>query len=80
MRVAESLRKSMESREIVNKATNKGMGRVTLSVGVAEYSPGESIADMVKRADAALYQAKRTGRNKVAEAEPAPPLAEPIQA
>jgi diguanylate cyclase (GGDEF)-like protein len=35
----------------------------TCSVGLAEWSPGESAADLVARADAALYEAKRTGRD-----------------
>lgn len=43
--------------------------RVTCSFGVAEYNPGESTADMLKRADVALYQAKHEGRNKVVLAE-----------
>ena len=38
---------------------------ITLSVGVARYVPGESVADLIKRADAGLYTAKRTGRNRV---------------
>ena len=35
----------------------------TCSVGLAEWSPGESDADVVARADAALYAAKRAGRD-----------------
>ena len=35
----------------------------TCSVGLAEWSPGESVADLVARADAALYEAKRAGRD-----------------
>ena len=35
----------------------------TCSVGLAEWSPGESAADLVERADAALYEAKRAGRD-----------------
>lgn len=38
---------------------------ITLSAGVAEYLPGESIADTLRRADDALYFAKQTGRNRV---------------
>jgi diguanylate cyclase (GGDEF)-like protein len=39
---------------------------VTLSAGVAEFVPGESVADTLQRADEALYLAKQTGRNRVA--------------
>lgn len=37
----------------------------TFSAGLAEYSPGESLGDFVERTDAALYRAKRLGRNRV---------------
>ncbi|GEO80461.1 biofilm regulation diguanylate cyclase SiaD [Pararhodospirillum oryzae] len=39
---------------------------VTISLGVTEYRPGESLDDTLRRADAALYQAKDDGRNRVA--------------
>jgi len=39
--------------------------RVTFSAGVAGVLPGESLEDVVVRADAALYEAKRTGRDRV---------------
>jgi diguanylate cyclase (GGDEF)-like protein len=42
-------------------------GRVTASAGAVALVPveGESIADLVQRADEALYEAKEKGRNKV---------------
>lgn len=40
---------------------------VTVSIGVAASLPEESAADLVKRADQGLYQAKYAGRNRVCE-------------
>ncbi|QIL21398.1 GGDEF domain-containing protein [Thermomonas sp. HDW16] len=37
---------------------------LTASVGVAEWRPGESLSDLLHRADIALLTAKRTGRNR----------------
>jgi diguanylate cyclase len=39
--------------------------RYTASIGIAELAPGDSPADLVKRADEALYEAKRKGKNRV---------------
>lgn len=41
-------------------------GRLTVSIGLAFYpSSARTCADLVRRADAALYEAKRTARNRV---------------
>ncbi|PWK92687.1 GGDEF domain-containing protein [Fulvimonas soli] len=46
--------------------------RLTVSVGVAVAAPGErDVAAVLKRADAALYAAKRAGRNRVMSADDA---------
>ncbi len=39
--------------------------RFTVSMGIAQCTPGETPDSWVKRADAALYESKNTGRNKV---------------
>jgi PleD family two-component response regulator len=39
--------------------------RMTLSIGVAEWSAGDTPESLRERADAALYEAKRLGRNRV---------------
>jgi diguanylate cyclase (GGDEF)-like protein len=40
-------------------------GRITMSIGVAEHLPSESAANLVRRADQALYEAKARGRNQI---------------
>jgi diguanylate cyclase (GGDEF)-like protein len=42
--------------------------KVTLSAGVAEYQRGESVKELIARADAALYTAKDRGRDQVVSA------------
>jgi diguanylate cyclase (GGDEF)-like protein len=46
--------------------TNGGhLPSVTISVGVATLQPGDGVSSLFARADAALYRAKRAGRNRV---------------
>ena len=42
---------------------------VTVSSGVAQRRPGETAAELMERADAALYVSKRAGRNRTTSAE-----------
>ena len=42
---------------------------VTISLGVAEYLPGESLETLLNRVDQALYQAKHTGKDRVCLAQ-----------
>jgi GGDEF domain-containing protein len=64
-RVAERLRSAVENLQIAHSASP--LGFVTISVGATSTVPaeGESAQQLVERADAALYEAKRRGRNVV---------------
>ncbi len=60
---AERLRSTVSSDRI---ATMAGPLSVTVSIGVAAQHPSDTtVADVLGRADAALYRAKREGRNRV---------------
>ncbi len=59
---AERLRASVEDHNWEHYA--KGVA-VTISLGVAQHRRGESMAQWLRRADSALYSAKRAGRNRV---------------
>jgi diguanylate cyclase len=66
--VGNALRKAVATKDVINRATGEKLARITMSVGVAEYAPGEEVNDLIERADAALYTAKHNGRNQVAAA------------
>lgn len=58
-RVAEDLRQRLAQAELMAGET------ITVSIGVAALRPGQSADAWVQAADAALYEAKRSGRNRV---------------
>ena len=63
--VAENIRKSIEAGKLIRSDTRKSIGTTTVSLGVAQYSPGEANEDYIGRADEALYYSKNNGRNRV---------------
>jgi two-component system cell cycle response regulator len=66
--VAERLRRSIAGEPFAIDRGNKRIG-VTISIGLATLErKGEPIADVLKRADVALYRAKHDGRNRVVSA------------
>lgn len=59
LQIAESIRAA------VARITIPGLPRFTVSIGVARHNQGETIDELFKRVDDALYRAKNDGRNKV---------------
>lgn len=61
--IAKRIQSALSMRNIEHMAsyvTNK----VTVSIGIAEWSPGLTASQLVSRADSALYYAKNSGRNQ----------------
>lgn len=56
---AEKIRREAES------IYHLGVGKVTISIGVAERHKDETLDSWFKRADRALYRAKKEGRNRI---------------
>lgn len=63
-RIGERLRKAIASKRF-NVGSGGGLA-VTISAGIAMLNAaGDKVEDILKRADQALYQAKREGRNRI---------------
>lgn len=63
MMLAESIRAIIEAQRVPGDDGQEL--RVTMSLGVAEYNPGEDLSGFIDRADACLYTSKERGRNCV---------------
>jgi diguanylate cyclase (GGDEF)-like protein len=66
--IAEDLRLRLAERPF---ETSKGAITLTCSIGVSEGGPGDTVDELLRRADVALYDAKIAGRNRVVGAHPA---------
>lgn len=74
--VAQRLLAAIEALELDGIATGLV---VTASLGVAEFLPADNdFAQVLQRADAALYRAKRNGRNRIECDDGARPAGEPV--
>lgn len=60
--LAERIRKSVQDRVYDHGELHL---RLTVTLGVSSVEKGDSVSEVIKRADEALYQGKRSGRNRV---------------
>lgn len=63
--LANDLRTAVSSKKLVKRSTGENVGKITMSFGVALYTPREDAMTYINRADEALYAAKNAGRNQV---------------
>jgi diguanylate cyclase len=62
--VAENIRSIVSSARIIG-ADGESIGMVTVSVGISRGQAGETLLQLLGRADAAMYKAKEKGRDRV---------------
>jgi diguanylate cyclase len=63
--IAQELLRRVRARTLSRKSSGELIKHITLSAGVALLRPGERAEALLRRADAALYEAKRAGRDRV---------------
>ncbi|MCP4933573.1 MAG: GGDEF domain-containing protein [bacterium] len=75
--VAEQIREAIAAKELFKRSTGENLGRLTVSIGIAQAAPDDIPATLIERSDKALYRAKDTGRDRC---EIAPdPMMEQVQ-
>jgi diguanylate cyclase len=66
--LAEAVRLKTRAMKIRDRRTQEVVLAVSLSAGVAVFKPGDDAQALIERADAALYQSKQAGRDRVTAA------------
>nr|WP_184424796.1 GGDEF domain-containing protein [Thalassotalea piscium] len=62
--LAEKIRASVEKLKLLQKHTNTYLPTISVSLGIAELNEKESWESLFDKADRAMYQAKKLGRNR----------------
>lgn len=63
--ILDDAREQMAEKSLKNRDTGESIGQVTFSGGVADFRPSEANRQVLRDADAALYNAKNQGRNQI---------------
>jgi diguanylate cyclase len=71
--LAEKVRTSVMTRELVKRATGEVLGKVTISLGVAAVRTSDTAVSLLERADQCMFRAKREGRNRTVDDGSVPP-------
>ena len=64
----DGVRRAMARKQLMNRDTGKPFGKVTFSGGLAQVTDHADPRTALAEADAALYEAKQSGRNKIVAA------------
>ena len=67
---AERIRRVLELKQWTVEPSGERIGKVTVSFGVAKLRPVETGADLLRRVDGHLYDAKARGRNRIVAERP----------
>jgi diguanylate cyclase len=67
---AERIRRVLESKQWTVEPSGERVGKITVSFGVAKLRADETGADLLRRVDGHLYNAKAGGRNRVVVERP----------
>ena len=63
--VTDKIRELLHDTDFILSRDRSSIGRVSVSFGVTQLLSGDSMADLIHRADGLLYRAKALGRNRV---------------
>jgi diguanylate cyclase len=66
--VAEQIREAVSGGKLVDKENQSTYGKITISIGVAQFHMSDMPNHLIQRADRALYLAKERGRDRVEQA------------
>lgn len=67
--VGRKIQDALSTKEWKIKDSGESMGKITVSMGIAQYKFNEPEKALIKRADDALYFAKQNGRNQIISQE-----------
>lgn len=61
---AEAIRRNVMGRELLKRSSGESLGRVTVSLGIAQLRANDTVGSLLERADLCMYRAKEAGRNR----------------